>query len=325
MRWYLFTVLSLLTAVVHGQAIYECKQKDGTPAFQDHPCLGAPNAPPMMIAPPNSDMTITSPNRGGSLSQQQAKALIDQFLQARQFNSAMALAKRYGLEGYLSQRDIQGPPQPQRVSSQQLEQLKQALTILQAQVRSLPAKNAPLAATATQRGFKINAYASVSSRGAGSAQNTSVACLDKTELSNKLNPFDLWKSIASCISAERYDEGVFMYAIAGSFGAFDKLRVADESAHEAAQVLPMGTFASLPGDKVAAFKARVQQTLGDASKRGAYCKEIESIGPPDYFPTYMIEYGLGAFPGTNKTQPLVVPFDPHIAWPQAVKQYLRCP
>lgn len=251
MRWCLFAVLSLLAAAVHGQAIFECRQKDGTPAFQDSPCPGAPDATPMAIAHPDGGMEITTgPNGGGSLSQQQAKALIDQFLQARQFNSAMALAKRYGLEGYLSQRDIQGlpqlqgAPQPQRLSPQQLEQLKRALEGLQARMQSFSAKSAPLAVAAPRGGgrpalglaFTVHADGSVSPRGAGSAQTASVACLDKTKLSNKLNPGYLWKSIASCISAERYDEGMLMYAMAGAFGAFDKLRVADVSAHEAAQV-----------------------------------------------------------------------------------------
>ena len=161
--------------------------------------------------------------------------------------------------------------------------------------------------------------------GAESAQDTSVACLDKSKVSNMLSPVELWKSIASCISSEKYDEGVFIYAMAGAFGAFDKLRVADKTAHQATQVLLMVTFDSLPEDKVAAFQSRVRQTFGNESTHKAYCKEIESVGPPDYFPTYMVRHGLGAFPGANKNQPLVVPFDPHVAWPQAVKQYLLCP
>lgn len=56
MRRYLFVMLSLLTITAHGQAIYKCTQKDGTTAFQDSPCPGAPNAPPMSAANPGATM-----------------------------------------------------------------------------------------------------------------------------------------------------------------------------------------------------------------------------------------------------------------------------
>lgn len=156
-------------------------------------------------------------------------------------------------------------------------------------------------------------------------QENAVLCLDKSKLSGKMSPLDLWKSIASCISSENYDQGVFMYAMAGAFGRFDALRVADQSAHQATKVLPMIVFGSLPKDKVEAFQARVQQTLGDELTRKTYCAEIESLGPPDYFPSYMIQHGLGAFTGASGDQSFVVPFEPKVVWPQAVKEYLLCP
>jgi hypothetical protein len=168
-------------------------------------------------------------------------------------------------------------------------------------------------------------YGALPALGANVANESAVLCLDKSKLSNKLSPFDLWKSIASCISSESYDQGVFMYAMAGAFGRFDTLRVADESAHQATKALPMLAFGSLPKDKVAAFKARVQQTLGNESTRKTYCVEVERLGPPDYYPSYMIQHGLGALSGANSNKPFVVPFEPKVAWPRAVKEYLRCP
>lgn len=165
----------------------------------------------------------------------------------------------------------------------------------------------------------ISAYA------ADSTTVNATACLDRDNLSNKLSPFDLYKSIASCIASENFEPAVFMYAMAGAFGRFDTLRVADKSAHQATKVLPMLTFGSLPKDKVSAFQARVRKTFGDDSTRGQYCAEIERIGPPDYFPSYMLQHGMGAFTGANGKQPFVVPFDAKAAWPRAVKDYLQCP
>ena len=161
MRWYLFAVLSLLTAAVHGQSIYKCKQHDGTTAYQDSPCPGTPNAPPMTVAGPDSAMPTAHPYGGGptggaGLNPQQARALIDQLMRAHQFNAAMAVAKQNGQMAYLSQRDIQGPsaplgptqspgaPQPQGddLSPEQRQQLKQKLEALQTVMQGLAAKNA---------------------------------------------------------------------------------------------------------------------------------------------------------------------------------------
>ena len=65
MRRYLFVMLSLLTVTAHGQAIFKCKQPDGTTAFQDSPCPGAPHGPPMTIVSPEDRTTpITRPNSG---------------------------------------------------------------------------------------------------------------------------------------------------------------------------------------------------------------------------------------------------------------------
>jgi hypothetical protein len=185
MRSFLCVALCLLTAVVHGQAIYQCKQQDGTPAFQDTPCPGASNAQPTTVARPNRGMTISgsAPTGGTALNQQQAKALIDQLLQARQFNAAMAVAKQNGLEGYLSQRDIEGPSRPlgpatpQGLPPEQRQQLIQALEALQTQMQSLPTKGGSLSAAAPQTGmpdahklpwalvFMANADGSLSPRG----------------------------------------------------------------------------------------------------------------------------------------------------------------
>jgi Domain of unknown function (DUF4124) len=163
MRRYLFVMLSLLTITAHGQAIYKCTQKDGTTAFQDSPCPGAPNAPPMTVVSPDAAMPRAHSYEGvpragtasGMLSPQQARALIDQLMHAHQVGPAMAIAGRYGQMDYFSQRDIQGPPaaplpaqppgasKPQDdLSLQQREQLKQEFEALETAIQAHSAKNA---------------------------------------------------------------------------------------------------------------------------------------------------------------------------------------
>lgn len=164
MRRYLFVILSLLTMTAHGQSIYKCKQHDGTTAYQDSPCPGAPNAAPMTVASPDAAMPVarsygntSSPGTAsGRLTPEQVRASIDESLRTHHVDYAMALAKRYGQMDYLSQREIQGPSAPigsipsqgaaqaqgADLSPEQREQLKQKLEVLQAALQTMAAKNA---------------------------------------------------------------------------------------------------------------------------------------------------------------------------------------
>jgi hypothetical protein len=131
-------------------------------------------------------------------------------------------------------------------------------------------------------------------------------CVGKEKLTNKLTPVDLYRGISTCIEQENFEPGVFMYAMAGAYGRFDTLRVADESAHQAAKILP--------------------QILGNDAKRASYCSEVERIGPPAYFPSYMVQHGLGALTGAKNGEAALVPsFNREVAWKQAVMGYLQCP
>ncbi|AIF48853.1 DUF4124 domain-containing protein [Dyella japonica] len=291
MRWYPFFALCLFAATAHGQSVFECKQKDGATSYQDTPCPGKPNDPPAV--------TFAKPAAGALTEQQrrQAMALIDHFLDIGQFAPAVDIAQKNGLESYLQQR-----------MSVRTHQHPAGLA------QGAGAISSPLRGSDHQPGTPTP-----------SSQPSPVACLDKTRLTNRMSPVELWRSIGSCISSGRYDDGIFMFALAGSYGAFDRQRVVDVSAHQASQLLPMVTYASLPADKVSAFQSLASKTLEDMPKRLVYCKEVARMGPPEYFPGYMVQHGLGPFTGAHMAQPLVVPFDAKAAWARAVKQYLLCP
>jgi len=178
MRRYLFVMLSLFTITAQGQAIFKCKQQDGTTAFQDSPCPGAPHAAPMAVVSPTDRatpiahpysgvpiphqydrMTMTAPHGSAGLNPQQARALIDQLMQAHQFSAAAAVATQNGQMGYFSEQEMQGPsvppvpPRPQAAPQsqggglppQQREQLKQELELVLTAMRSPSAKNSAAA------------------------------------------------------------------------------------------------------------------------------------------------------------------------------------
>ncbi|MES2313951.1 MAG: DUF4124 domain-containing protein [Pseudomonadota bacterium] len=326
MRWYPLFALCLFMATAHGQSVFECKHKDGTATYQDTPCPGKPDGSPVMTLAKPTVGTLTQ------LQRLQAMVLIDHFLEAGQFAAAMDVARKSGLEAYLQQRMSviarqdaarlrYGPgaiPPPTPVRARPF-----------AGVASTPVLVTPVLVAAKQPNGETPPTPLGSTQrprlAQPSAQFSGSDCLDKSRLSNKMSPVDLWKGIGGCISSGRYDDGVFMFALAGAFGSFDMQRVADDTGHQVIQILPMAVYASLPQDKVSVFQSLASKTLEDETKRLAYCKEIAHMGPPDYFPTYMVQHGIGSFTGANRAQPLVVPFDAKAAWAKAVKQYLLCP
>ena len=164
-------------------------------------------------------------------------------------------------------------------------------------------------------------------------EQANVRCLERDGLGNQLTPVELYKDVASCIDQEKYDDGLFLFALAGAYGRFDILRVKDATAHGVVGFLSGMFFNQLDKTKVAAFQDRVKQMNGNDSLKAKYCSDLESMSPPDYFPVYMISHGMVAtanamgvsLPGNNPgDNPLVTPFDAPKAWKQAVDEYLQC-
>jgi TPR repeat protein len=164
-------------------------------------------------------------------------------------------------------------------------------------------------------------------------EQANVRCIGRDGLGNQLTPVELYKDVASCIDQEKYDDGLFLFALAGAYGRFDILRVKDATAHGVVGFLPGMFFNQLDKTKVAAFQDRVKQMSGNDSLKAKYCSDLESMSPPQYFPTYMISHGLAAtanalgapLPGNSPgDNPLVSPFDAPKAWKQAVDEYLQC-
>ena len=164
-------------------------------------------------------------------------------------------------------------------------------------------------------------------------EQENVHCIGRDGLGSQLTPVELYKDTASCIDQQKYDDGLFLYSLAGAYSRFDMLRVKDATAHGVVGFLPGMFFNQLDKAKVAAFQDRVKQMNGNDALKAKYCLDLESMSPPGYFPTYMISHGMAAYgnamgvtlaganPGDN---PLVSPFDAAKAWKQAVDDYLQC-
>lgn len=153
-----------------------------------------------------------------------------------------------------------------------------------------------------------------------------LGCIEFSPISNTFSPADLYKAVGACIKTGKYDEGAKLFALAGSYGLFDTLRVTDISAHQSVTALQIKLFVALPPAQKTAFKESVARAFGTAEGLAVSCKEIVRVGPPNYFPAYMINHGMGAFAKISPAgNGLATDFSVPGAWKQALEGYLHCP
>lgn len=153
-----------------------------------------------------------------------------------------------------------------------------------------------------------------------------VDCIGADKVESKYTPIDLYRAMSKCIDLGKHKEGAFLFAIAGVYGRFDTLRVSDKTAHEAVAAARMQVSIALDKNKQTAFQENVKAILGNPEGLAAACKEIARIGPPDYFPRYMIQHGLSAFSKKSGAgDELVKDFDAKAAWKKSLDTYLHCP
>lgn len=152
-----------------------------------------------------------------------------------------------------------------------------------------------------------------------------LGCIGADKVENKYTPTDLYKAVSKCANTGMYKEGAFLFAVAGVYGRFDTLRVEDKSAHQAIAVARMQALSTLDKGKQTAFQEKLKATLGNPEGLAAVCKEIVRIGPPNYFPRYMIQHGMGAFLKSGGGDGLAKDFNAKAAWKQSLDSYLHCP
>jgi hypothetical protein len=152
-----------------------------------------------------------------------------------------------------------------------------------------------------------------------------LACVPLSEVTNQHTPADIYPGVAACIKLGAYEKAVPLYALAGTFGRFDQLRVADATARQAIQVLQMNNFGDLTKEQQDGFKKVMLPALDAGSPSFAStCAAIRRFGPPQYVPTYMVQHGMSAFLGPSGNG-VKSDFDPAKGWQDALSGYLHCP
>ncbi|MBU6267117.1 MAG: hypothetical protein KGN34_06225 [Sphingomonadales bacterium] len=149
------------------------------------------------------------------------------------------------------------------------------------------------------------------------------ACIAFAQPAARYDPVDLYKAARACIAAGRFVDAVPLYTLAEVYGRYDALRVVDSTTHAAAAAARTTVFADVIEADHAAFNAAAQQRMSPAALP-QLCADLRGVGPPAYYPRYMIQHGERAFSGVSGDG-LVPGFDSAAAWTRALDSYLHCP
>jgi hypothetical protein len=157
------------------------------------------------------------------------------------------------------------------------------------------------------------------------ASAQAIGCISLMDAKNIFTPADLYQGVEECIAKDNYDSAASLFALAGIYGKFDAERVADKSAGQAKTVLVMKTFAHVPKDKKTRFNVTLKDIMKNPEALGRLCIEIQTIGMPNYYPSYMILHGMKAFTGNPHDGALLTDFDSKSVWENLQTAYLHCP
>lgn len=153
--------------------------------------------------------------------------------------------------------------------------------------------------------------------------SNSVACVDVTEVTNRHTPADIFPGVRKCIDAGEYEKAGDLFLVAGTYGRFDMLRVADRTAHQAIMVLQLDHIGSAEEASVDSFqeamKGRYDEGTDDLKR---ICENVKRMGPPNYYPTYMLQHGMSAFTGAGGG--IKSSFNEAEAWSASLDSYLHC-
>jgi len=154
------------------------------------------------------------------------------------------------------------------------------------------------------------------------------ACVQLDSIDNTHTPIELYSSLNDCMRNNRDADAVSLFVLAGMDSSFDSVRVADKTAGQARVILIMGLFGGMAADVHARFETAMKALMDHPSRHAILCEQVKKVGPPQYFPAYMVSHGLGVMQSALANQapptPLEPKFDAAATWRDLITNYLDC-
>lgn len=156
------------------------------------------------------------------------------------------------------------------------------------------------------------------------ASTVNMGCVDITSIKNTNTPPDLYKGVAACLAQDNYNWAAKLFAVAGLFAKFDAERITDETARQATTVLVMTTLSPIAKEKREKLVETQNAMFKSPQELSKLCLEVQQIGTPNYYPTYMIYHGIKAFMGNPHLGAMKENLDLNKVWNDSMKSYLKC-
>ena len=177
-----------------------------------------------------------------------------------------------------------------------------------------------------------NPQKAVSHPATAAAQGTQLfpkrACVQLDSIDNSHTPIELYSSLNDCLQSNRDADAVGLFILAGMDSSFDSVRVADKTAGQARTILIMALFGGMAADVHARFETAMKALMDHPSRHAILCEQVKKVGPPQYFPAYMVNHGLGVMQSALANQapptPLEPKFDAAATWTDLITNYLNC-
>lgn len=150
------------------------------------------------------------------------------------------------------------------------------------------------------------------------AQVASPGCLSATATSPSLTPPVLYQSMVSCIKAGRQNDGVFLFALAGTYSYFDALRLDTDAARQAHSSMLGEALKMINAAQQQTFWQAVNGTLGNRPQLAALCRQVDKVGKPVYFPQHIMQQMAAS------GQSAAMPANTDRLWRDAQSGYLHC-
>jgi ankyrin repeat protein len=153
-------------------------------------------------------------------------------------------------------------------------------------------------------------------------------CIGLDQSDNTQTPIELYAALSDCMHNNRETDAVDLFILAGMDSAFDSLRVSDKTAGQARQILIMALFQNMPANEHERFETAMKELTDQPLRHALVCHRVKKLGPPTYYPAYMINHGLGVMQSALANQapltPLDSKFDAAATWTELQTKYLNC-
>lgn len=150
-----------------------------------------------------------------------------------------------------------------------------------------------------------------------------IECPLLSDVRNTTTPADLLPAIQRCVRGNQYDRAARLAALAAIYIRFDQQRLSDPSLDDYFSVWVLTLSAPMSEDQRKQFVTTQKAIRNDPQAWRAFCAASHQIGPPTYYPKYMIDHGMGAFQRTSY-QVFKSDFNAKQAWHELETTYVHC-